>query len=539
MDHNYYVHKHLKNYKRYGLEKIIPNQSEDANVVKGALDEYLEAHETIRTKCYLESTNKDKPRLLDIEDFYNKIIFGKDNSGNKFDNTSAAKIITQATQNILNEKYGHRAGIVENILGVAVNEDMLEQESGYRGKIQKILKKNINNLNTKASYNKKTTYEDRYKELKMIFDKARPGTELRSLIEEEIKNKQLAADLNDLRKKLREIIKNMDDTLDVKIINKETGLEQINPSLEYFNKVIDTLGKLPYWGVKKNQLGDIGEIITSLIEYAKIDGMALVLSDINVETLEESASKALKKGMSKVETKYEGIKNYAKNFPENWTATAAEGSYIATVNKVSGGKKTSKIDISVTHLGASELKKPLEFSVKNYSSLKNDLSVLTGSPVIELLNYIDPEKYFEGHFANLIYSHKDENENNVSDLITYRTNVRKMVQETALIVGIEGYERTNKPNIFLAFGRYDQKVRAYDVTALIANLLDEKSGGSYKSQHYIPKKGVNNEYYDISNLILKEGQNPKDVFNNHKIHVSIKLDDLINSEGTNKLIKKT
>lgn len=536
MEYNYYVHKHLINYKRYGLVEKKIEGKEDADVVSDVLNNYLKAHETIKKNCYLNSINKkNAPRLLDIEEFYNKIIFGKDNSGKDFDNSKIADTITKAAQNILNEKYGHRAGIVENILGVAVNEDMFEQESGYRGKIQKILKRNINNLNTKASYNKKTTYEDRYKELKMIFDKARPGTKLRSLIEEEIKNKQLAADLNDLRKKLREIIKNMDGTLDVKIINKETGLEQINPSLEYFNKVIDTLGKLPYWGVQKNQLGDIGEIITSLMEYAIIDGEALVLSNFSSEELEKSADKALKKGMSKVETKYEGIVNYAKNFSKDWTETIVDGQYAATVNKVSGGKKTSKIDIAITYLGGKQLQEPLDFSVKNYSTLKGDLSVLTGSPITDLLKYIDPKGYFEGHFANLIYEHEDGD--SVPHLVQYRTDIRNLVQETALIVGIEGYNKSNKPNIFLAFGRYDKKVRAYDVTALIANLLT--GTGSYKSQHYIPKKGVNNEYYDISNLTLKNNKTSRDVFDKHKIHISIKLGDLINSEGTNKLIKKT
>lgn len=510
---SYYVHLHAKNYISYGNNLAGKKSNIDTENI---LTMYFNKHEQILKQFENKS---EELRIKEMEKFYEKLFFQKSVKDNEEDYYNKLRsIYLTSVEEILQQQFRDKAGKINNEAILAA--DVEKGTSDYRMALKNVLEYSIDTLDTTNKRNQKQSYIKKVKQLREIINAAEEDKEFKNLLEMQLKQEKVARDIKQLKNMLKEILNEIG--INEENINiKNTELIERGESFEKLTKIINAIGKLPYWGSQANQNGILGEVAASIYKY--VGNNASIDVDVEVGKIVEDfvGKKGAYKGASYNNFNFEASPFSIDN-TRNSEDIEVQGETLGIkISRRKQNKTVNKVDVSI-NVGENKV---LDMSVKNYSSLKKNLTLVNGTPLSTLLSSMDKEKEFEGHLANLIFrKHKDENEHQ-DFLNNYRNQMISITKQQALINGFLGYSKT-QPNIFVAFGSRSKEVKVFNMKAIIREILSEEN--SFSVDTIVNKKDINS----IDNLTLSGNdgleltKNAISLFENHKIHVAINLSNI-------------
>lgn len=505
----YYVHLHAINYENYGIDTVQTGEN-NSGKTESVLKQYLEKHNNIINE-YVNS--KEKLQNEELENFYKKVFFEdlSDSSSDKIYKKLRDEYIKN-TEEVLKQKFEEKAGAIDrnHLLSVGVSDNPNERNKKYKELLNQICNTEVKNLD-EAQYNFYSTYQNRVNQLRKILKSAmkKENLEFRNSLEAILQTEKIAKDISDLREQLDILLNRLGrkKSSQISTDNMVTIKGKKVNSFEYLNSIIEAIGKLPALATQSNQAGIAGEIAAGLYQYY-INGV--------VENVELEISKDF---LNKGSDIFKGSQYISDTItsPLKINAKGKQSSIEITETK---NKSTSKTDVKITIKEG----EPVRLSVKNYKSLKGQLTLVSGTPLSKLLYSLDDSLEFEGHYANLIAESIDFEKNDI--ISKYRGRIKTIIMQQALISAFEGYNKKKKPTVFVVFGSKDNQVKVYNLKPLIGNFFKGKGEYFIESKHAIKEQNLSN----IKSLTIPRKENgkamtnaAKALFQAHKLHVAINL----------------
>lgn len=511
---NYYVHFNLHNYIYYGINKASSGNGQPG-IAEAQLQQYIVKHNNIITKYQNNSKGKES-RIKYLEDFYKKV-FDVNNEDKHFIKIREAYM--KVSQKYIDDTFQNKAGIIDKERPLFANVDDIDPnsvEAKYRKYLKDISYKGIRSL-VQNTEKKAKHYISKINELSLLIQKAKDEIEFKNLMAAQLNAQGITKSLDEILvelQKMNEYFNNLPGGS--RILKPEQKITLADGTsivpFDYLQKLINTLGKLPYWGSQANQQGILGEIAAALYQY-----------EVNREKL-EIIEKDLTKELN-AKNLFVGSKRKTTTYNSPLSITEHFGPGAIQITSNSTGNHTSKTDVVISYNDNTEMR----MSVKNYKEINSKLTLVNGTPLATLLHSLDTTDGFEGHYANLIAPH---NRNSLkagdTNIYKYRADMYRIIQQQALINGFESYDKSSKPTVFIVFGSKKTDVRVYDIETLIGKLLKNKRYFIESSLHSTDADIKEN--FDSINKISISGnsgeeltENAKSLFQQHKLHVMIKL----------------
>ena len=294
-------------------------------------------------------------------------------------------------------------------------------------------------------------------------------------------------------------------------------------NLQYINKLIDILNT-PIALASANQQGDIGEWIApmvSLMTTAAAADNAKIAKDVTVETLKEIAKVGAQAGAQGVRIKVDEY-GQTQAAPVTINVSAKSPSF-----GVSCKYHRNKVDAEFTYRGSKDIEKA---SIKNYGTY-NGLTLVSGTPLYNMLLYSFDAARFSAHYLNVMVDHSD------SDIYfeNYRKNAQSCLRMNMLNLALKGYDKSNQPTTFIVFNSKTKDVKCFDTTLLLQDLLANTYGSKFTLSNIVHNSDdtVSKIETDISDLKLKQNFNADtpeermqtliDSLRQQKLHISISI----------------
>lgn len=502
---NYYVHYNLHNYVKYGINKT-GSATEDEAKTLGQLQGYLNRHRAI-VNTYKQKAKQNNGRIQQMEEFYKKLL-DSSNTNDKRINAIRDSYLKQVNQ-IVENTCKQRAGTIErdNLLHSIVIDDSDSIDQKYRQALKQVLDESVNSL-VETTHKKSKLLKDTIKKLQLVINQTKQDNSFKDLMEAQIKQFQIEKSISEISNDLSSMLEILEKSKR-KIFDLKQD-EKIFP-FAYLQKLIHVLGKLPSFGNESYQQGIVGEVFSATYQYVAMDDMSQI-----------AASTILSQDwLNKTGLTFTGSKKIKAEYNSPLTLAIKKEGIEARVRKINtSGAHVSKTDVLITVPDGSVI----PMSVKNYKSLKGNLTLVDGTSLGTLLHSLDVTDEFTGHYANLIAKHNPETLSQSSgfNINKYKNIVNQIIMQQALINGFKGYNNKRAPKIFVVFDSKRNDVRVYDIEVLIGRMLQKNSFiiegipslGNLKSITQLSINGSNGQ--ELTN-------NAATLFQQHKLHVAIKL----------------
>ena len=432
----YYVHKHLENYRNFGIEESRKGRENPRAWAQQSGQALSKAN--TEAKKMIESISKEnKNYYKDLENYLTDIWFNKNNFG------LSEKEIAEIRETILkslNEKFDNKINIKDS--------------QGYEyGKIvgqAKDSMRKINSTNQKGI--RQSTFQSMINNLSKILEAITKG--------EMDKNENLIKDINELLTILNQGEKEFDGVL-ISGISFNNDTYKFSAQGKNSSKIIDKYNKIikSISGYSAKIGGDIGELFVSLAMLLKENKIDDVLKDIpkllgQAEGYITGGSEHAQK-VARLE-----LSDFIKE--ENLINSLDKG----IINTVfHADDQTSQITADVQIAG-------MKASVKNYATTYGGVHILGNYSLRNALGLFDTN--FANHYLNLVATHADYSldgeEKNMLD--KYEDTIEKGVSIRALSgIRWRDYQEDNVSNTFIVIDDKAERVRVYSTQSALKEIM--------------------------------------------------------------------